>query len=78
MADTPKPDFTDPNEVRKAVVAKLWELASMSPEQTDGALKGQIKACKTLYLLCGYQPALQRLSEIASIDASRTKGRRRG
>jgi hypothetical protein len=47
----------------------------MPPEQTKGTLKGQISACKTLYLKCGYQPALQTLSEIASMDVSRTNGR---
>ncbi|MGB8537005.1 MAG: hypothetical protein WCD57_11360 [Acidobacteriaceae bacterium] len=76
MVDTPKPDFNNPKEVRKALVAKMWELASIPPERSRGMLRDQIAACK-LMLKIGYQPALQRLSEIASMDASRTKGRRR-
>ena len=50
----------------------------MPPEQTKGTLNAQIKACEALYLKFGYQPALQMLGEIASIDVSRTKGRSRG
>jgi hypothetical protein len=78
MSDAGKPDLTDPEDVRRFVFAKYREFAAISPEQTKGTLNGQIKACEALYLKFGYQPALQMLGEIASIDVSRTKGRFRG
>jgi hypothetical protein len=59
---------------KEMIISRLRELAAVPPEQTRGTLNGQISACETLYLKFGYQPALQRLSEIASVDVSRTKG----
>jgi hypothetical protein len=78
MAEAGIPDFTNPDEVRRCILARYCEFASMSPEQTTGTLDVQIKACEALYLKFGYQPALQMLGEIANIDVSRTKGRSRG
>ena len=78
MSDAGIPDFTDPAEMRRVVFARYREFAAISPEQTKGTLNAQIKACEALYLKFGYQPALQMLGEIASIDVSRTKGRSRG
>jgi hypothetical protein len=78
MSDTGTPDFTDLEEVRRFLFEKYYEFAAMPPEQTKGTLNAQIKACEALYLKFGYQPALQMLSEIASIDVSRTKGCFRG
>jgi hypothetical protein len=76
MIDTPEPDFNNPEEVRRALLAKMRELASIPPERTRGTLRDQIAACK-LMLSIGYQPALLRISEIANIHASRTNGHRR-
>jgi hypothetical protein len=78
MSDAGKPDFTDPEAMRRFVFAKYCEFAATPPEQTKGTLNAQIKACEALYLKFGYQPTLQILGEIASIDVSRTKGRSRG
>jgi|HubBroStandDraft_2_1064218.scaffolds.fasta_scaffold1041251_2 hypothetical protein len=63
--------------MRRFVLAKYCEFAAISPEQTKGTLNGQIRACRTLYVDFGYQPALQMLGQIASVDVSRTKGRSR-
>jgi hypothetical protein len=77
MSDAEKLDVTDRDEVRRFLFSKYCEFAAMPPEQTKGTLNAQIKACDALYLKFGYQPALQMLGEIASIDVSRTKGRSR-
>jgi hypothetical protein len=65
-------------ETKRRVVAKLWEFAMITPEQSHGRLKDQIACCKDLYENFRYAPALQRLSEIANMDASRTRGRQSG
>jgi hypothetical protein len=78
MSDARTPDFTDPEDVRRFLFAKYYEFAAMPPEQTNGTLNAQIKACEALYLKFGYQQALQMLGELSSIDVSRTKGRSRG
>jgi hypothetical protein len=78
MSDTGIPDFTNPEDVRRYLFAKYYEFAAMPPEQTKGTLNAQIKACEALYVKFGYQPALQMLDKIVSIDVSRTKGRPRG
>jgi hypothetical protein len=57
------------------ILARLWQLASLQPEETDGRLKGQIFACKRVYEKVRYGPAIQRLNEIANMDPSRTGGR---
>ena len=59
---------------REQIVARMWQLASMPPEETNGTLEGQIEACKSLHEM-GYAPAIPRLSEIANVDAARTGGR---
>lgn len=61
---------------KEDAIAILWKIAATAPESTKGNLRGQIRACKLMYRL-GHQPALKRLSELADIDAARTKGRRR-
>jgi hypothetical protein len=58
---------------RERVVARLWELACIPPEKTRGTLNGQIDACKMLHGM-GFPLAIQRLREIAGMDASRTGG----
>jgi hypothetical protein len=69
----------EPISVTKGwMIARLWELAAIPPEETRGNLRDQIKSCKVLYCTFGYKPALGRLSELASIDPARTKGHRRG
>jgi hypothetical protein len=78
MSDAEKLDCTNRDEVRRFIIARLCELATVPPEETKGTLNGQIEACKTLYLKCGYQAALQTLGEIAGMDVSRTKARSRG
>jgi hypothetical protein len=77
MPDSPKPDLPSPEEMPRAIVKRLWELASVPPERSRGRLHDQINVCKMLYRRFGYQRALKRLSEIAAIDASRTNGRTR-
>jgi len=77
MSDAEKLNVTNRDEVRRFLLAKLCEFAAMSPEQTRGRLNDQIKACRTLYVDFGYQPALQMLGQIASVDVCRTKGRSR-
>ncbi len=59
---------------REQIVARMWQLASIAPEETNGTLKGQIDACKSLHEN-GYAPAIRRLSEIANVDSARTGGR---
>jgi hypothetical protein len=59
---------------KEQIVARMWELASMPPEETKGTLKGQIDACESLHEM-GYAPAILRLSEIANEETSRTRGR---
>jgi hypothetical protein len=60
---------------REQIIARLWELASLSHEQTNGNFEGQISACKNLYEKVEYAPAIQRLNEIANLDPSETGGR---
>jgi hypothetical protein len=62
---------------KEDAIAILWKIAATAPESTRGNLRDQIRACKLMYRL-GYEPALNRLSELADIDAARTKGHRRG
>lgn len=62
---------------KQEAITVLWGLALNEPENTRGELKVQILACEMIYRTLEYGPALQRLSEIANIDAARTKGRRR-
>jgi hypothetical protein len=78
MSDAGTPDFTNPEDVRRYLFARYYEFAAMPPEQTKGTLNAQIKACEALYLKFGYQPALQILGQLASMDVSRTKGHSRG
>jgi hypothetical protein len=59
---------------REQIVARMWELASVAPEKTRGTLGGQIEACQSLHEM-GYTPAISKLSEIANVDTSRTRGR---
>ena len=54
----------------------LVEIANQPPEETRGSLRHQLAACEMLDSF-GYRPVIQRLSEIAQIDGSRTKGHRR-
>jgi hypothetical protein len=61
---------------KEDAIARYLEIAVAPPEDTKGSLRVQIRACKEMYLL-GYEPALKRLSELANIDAARTKGHRR-
>jgi len=58
-------------------IAWYWEFAQTPPEKTRGSIRDQIECCKQMHAL-GHKPALARLSELAKIDASRTKGHRRG
>jgi hypothetical protein len=60
---------------KEQILAKLWEFASIPPEQSNGRLKSQIAASQSLYEKGVHAPAIQRLSEIADMDASRTGGR---
>jgi hypothetical protein len=70
--------FTDPATFTKGkAIAWYWEFAQTPPEKTRGSIRGQIEACRQMHRL-GHEPALARLSELANIDASRTKGHRRG
>jgi hypothetical protein len=69
--------FTAANFTIGTAIEWYWDFAQTPPEKTRGSLKWQIEACKQMYLL-GHQPALAMLSELANIDPSRTKGRRRG
>ena len=62
---------------RKETIAILRGIAANSPEDTRGDLSAQIRACQLMYCTLGHKPALQRLSEIANVDAVRTKGHRR-
>ena len=64
----------DQTITRKRVLARLWELATLPPEKTNGTLEGQIDACKLLNQM-GYTPAISRLSEISETATSRTGGR---
>jgi hypothetical protein len=73
-----KPPTTEQTAFTKGkVIAVLWEIAGHGPEDTQGNLGGQIRACR-LMLSLEYEPALKRLSELANIDPARTKGNRRG
>jgi hypothetical protein len=62
---------------KENAIAGYLEIAMKPPEDTKGSLRDQIHACRSMYEKFGYQSALQRLSEIANIDAARTNGRRR-
>jgi hypothetical protein len=62
---------------KEEAITALWGLALNEPEDTLGELSVQIGACEMMYRTLAYEPALQRLSEVADIDAARTKGRRR-
>jgi len=62
---------------KEQVIAGYWEIAMITPEDSNGDLRAQIRACRNLYRNYGYEPALKRLSEIANMDPARTKGRRR-
>jgi hypothetical protein len=60
---------------KEQIIARLWELASLPPKQTNGNFEGQISACKSLYEKVEYAPAIRRLNEIANMDPSKTGGR---
>jgi hypothetical protein len=62
---------------KEQAIAAYWGIAVKAPEDMRGSLRAQIHACRSLYGNFGYEPALKRLSEIAEIDAARTKGRLR-
>jgi hypothetical protein len=62
---------------KKEAIAILRGIAANSPEDTRGDLSAQIRACQMMYCTLGYKPALQRLSEIANVEAVRTKGHRK-
>jgi hypothetical protein len=62
---------------KEEAIGVLWGLALNEPEHTGGELSVQIRACEMIFCTIGYEPALQRLSDIANIDAARTKGSRR-
>jgi hypothetical protein len=61
---------------KEMIIAKLCEFAAITPEQSQGSLKGQIAACKSMYEKGEFQRATQRLSELANMDPSRTGGHR--
>jgi hypothetical protein len=63
---------------KEDAIALYWEIAALTPEETRGGLRNQIHACRNMYRDLGHEPALKRLSELASIDPARTKGHRRG
>jgi hypothetical protein len=60
---------------KEQIIERLWQLASLPPEQTNGNFEGQISACKSLYEKLKYEPAIRRLNEIANLDPSVTGGR---
>ena len=62
---------------KKEIIAILRGIAANSPEDTRGDLSAQIRACQMMYCTLGHKPALQRLSEIANVEAVRTKGHRK-
>jgi hypothetical protein len=62
---------------KKEAIAILRGIAANSPEDTRGDLSAQIRACQMMYCTLGYKPALQRLIEIANVEAVRTKGHRK-
>jgi hypothetical protein len=66
------------NYTKEDAIALYWKLAALPPEETRGSITGQIQACRNMYRDLGHEPALKRLSELAHIDAARTKGNRRG
>ena len=66
------------NVTKEDAIAMYWKLAALTPEETRGSITGQIHACRNIYRDLGHEPALKRLSELANIDAARTKGHRRG
>jgi hypothetical protein len=65
-------------EITNKICKRLWDLSQIEPEQTRGSLKGQVDCCEQMYSLFKFEPALQRLNQLASIDPSRTGGRRSG
>ena len=67
----------DKTFTKEKAIAWYWEFAQKGPEELRGSLKCQIEACKQMYAL-GHKPALARLSELANIDAAKTRGHRRG
>ena len=62
---------------KEKAIAWYWQFAQKGPEELRGSLKCQIEACRQMYAL-GHEPALARLSELANIDAVKTRGHRRG
>jgi hypothetical protein len=62
---------------KNEAIAILRGIAANSPEDTRGDLSAQIRACQMMYCTLGHKPALQRLNEIANVEAVRTKGRRK-
>ena len=74
-----EPRAREPSLSRKKMLSPLyWDIAATTPEETRGSIRDQIRACRNMYRDLGYEPALKRLSELANIDAARTKGHRRG
>jgi hypothetical protein len=66
------------NFTKVDAIALYWKIAMTPPEETRGSISGQIHACRNMYRDLGQDLALKRLSELANIDAARTKGHRRG
>jgi hypothetical protein len=66
------------NFTKGDAIALYWKIAMTPPEETRGSIRGQIDACRNMYRDLGHDPALKTLSELANIDAARTKGHRRG
>ena len=57
--------------IKEQILARLWQLASLPPEETEGWLKAQIGACKCVYEKVRYVPAVRRLNEIANTGYER-------
>ena len=57
------------------LLSKYAEFASLSPEQTRGNFRSQLKCCKILLLEYKREDTLQILNEIANTDPKRTRGR---
>jgi hypothetical protein len=78
VADQEAVSMEPVNFTKYDAIALYWKIAMTPPEETRGSIRGQIHACRNMYRDLGHDPALKILSELANIDAARTKGHRRG
>ncbi len=56
LTDQPAEDLPRPNPDREQVLARLWEIANLSPDKTRNSITGQVKAISLIIAIEGLIP----------------------